>query len=172
MTDSDTHDGARPDGPDLEELVDRLQATRAGAGYDQLRGEALADLLAVGQAGHDAVLARLEAGGYPGNLLRALPLFERDESVPPIAEMVRSDDAVLAGKAAAALAQHPSPLARDALVAALTSGSPETAATAATALAERGDPTSLPDLAAAQATADPAAVEEISRAIEVLSAPT
>ncbi len=150
MTNTDTHDGDRPDGPDLEELVDQLQATRAGAGYDQLRGQALADLLAAGQAGHDAVLARLQAGSYPANLLRALPLFENEESVPVIAELVHADDAVLAGTAAAALAEHPSPLAREAFAEALRSPREATAQAALDALAE------LEARIVAESTADPA----------------
>lgn len=132
----------RPDSPDLDALIDRLLITRAGAGYDRMRGQALAELLAAGEPGHAAVVERLESSDNPRPLIRILPMFGLEETVPVLAAVLQRPDAdsVLLAAAADALAAHPSPAADDALVEAAASGSRHVAEAARAAMADRLEP--------------------------------
>ena len=136
------------DSSELDGLVDRLLVTRAGAGYDRMRGQALEDLLAAGKAGHEAVVRRLGSTDYPRPLIRILPMFGLDESVAVLADVLyRPDiDSVLRTAAADALSTHPSAKAMDMLIEALESTDMATVSAAAAGLADRGDANAVPFL--------------------------
>lgn len=87
---------------DLDELIDRLLVTRAGAGYDRMRGEALAALLEAGEDGHRAIVDRMASEGPSRRLIRVLPMFELDETIPVLTDVLYSDDADATLQAAAA----------------------------------------------------------------------
>ncbi|HEX8696721.1 MAG TPA: HEAT repeat domain-containing protein [Longimicrobium sp.] len=148
--------------------IDALLIPRAGPSYDEIRGEALAQLLARGEEAHARIVERAGAADPPVQLLAVLPLFGRPEGVEVLRRALADGPGPTTVTAAHALARHPVPAALDALVAALGSPRPQVVASAAAGLAERGDPRSAEPLERALDTAPDEALPAVRRALERL----
>jgi len=126
-----------------DELEQQLRALLSTRGHEADRREhdrALAFLLAHADEAHPRLLALLDPAGYvPVAAVNALPLFGRAESIPVLERVMREGAQLISMSAGQALARHPLPDAREALLRGLEDNREETKVSAIDGLMTRGD---------------------------------
>jgi HEAT repeat protein len=153
---------------EIEQRVEVLLTPSGDPQFQHYTHEALAWLLAHGDAAHARLLALCEVDEPPGVLLEALPRFARAESVPVLERALRGASDPTTVVAAQALAAHPAALAREALERALGDRRDQVVASAAGGLAERGDRAACAALDGAAAHPNAEVRERIERARHAL----
>lgn len=153
----------------IDELIRTLLIPRAGPGYDQLRGEALAELLARGDEAHARLVELASDPDPPVQVLEVLPRFGRAAAVAPLHRALLHAPDPTTVTAAHALARHPDPAAHAALLDAIGSPRAQSVASAAAALGAAGDLGAAAPLRRALDTAPEEALPALRRALEQLS---
>jgi HEAT repeat protein len=156
---------APADDEQIDRWIGALLQPRAGAGYNQLRAEALAHLRAHPERCHPRLLALADVPDPPVVILSALPEFASPDSVPVLARALREAEDSTTVVAAQALARHPAPAAFDALIEALGSARAQVVASAASGLGDRGDPRARAPLERALAHPEPEVRERIRQVL-------
>lgn len=123
--------------PELDALLSDLLLPNAGPAYDEIRGRALDRLLEIGDEAHDRILAMADVDDPLPQVLAVLPEFGRESSVPVLARALHRAADPTTVTAGAALADHPSPEAEVALVAALDADRDQTVRSAELGLERR-----------------------------------
>lgn len=126
---------------ELERNMRRLLAPYGGPADRRAHDRALAYLLAHPDQAHPRLLALLDPARevIPIAAINAIPLFGRAESIPVLEELLRHASDTTSLAAAQALAQHPLPGARLALLRGLRHPRVETVVAAIDGLLDRGD---------------------------------
>ena len=136
--------------------------------FQYYKAEALNWLLAHADAAHPRLMALCEVDEPPGVVLVTLPRFGRPESVPVIERALRGAPDPTTVIAAQALAEHPSPSAREALERALGDARDQVVASAADGIAQRGDKASCAALRVALSHRDHEVCQRVREAMEAL----
>lgn len=135
----------RPDSPEfLEELESNIHFLQDPSGdppNSQRAKQALEFLLEHADEAHPRLVALIKSqqATNPPSIIDALPRFGRVESIPVLEETLTQAKQTLSEVAALALARHPHPDAREALLRGLSSSRMESIRAAADGLMLRGD---------------------------------